>query len=404
MTAVLTSKNIKDELENAIKNKSWLEVYDSFSKRIVDEDEENYLALKNGVFHYFIYLAIEKEIPQKEFDEIIKKIYQELPNDYSGLGRFFNAFFNYRDTDLTFRGYILDRENKDENISDKIYYTFLDEENKKVIFNKKRLPYLLSMLENIPEDKIDSLYEGKFSIYCGYDFLTNNVKELEPIFNLKNPAFNIQKERDFGKLNETVLSLIARGSYEKTNEINKQMFKDLSEIVPSFEDVYLNAMYSIKEDFRGYAVEINNSLANFARFGEINIFDRLLELHKESLRKTEATGGDYSISVTSSIEVYLEKFDMSRVDFNKINVHEDIKENLIFIPLINIAILQDTKLDLSSEVMNYILNSFENESNKRNRINYYLEDFKDSFKKFFQSCELEKQLKVNNKKTNKVKL
>lgn len=404
--SAITSKNLKEEIESSLKTKSWIDTYNSLKERIFDEDPKNYWAIGNHYYPHFIYYAIEKEIPQQDFDKIINSIYEELPDKYDGLGLFFNAFFNERDTDLTFKGYLLEKDN-DEKVRDKLFYTFLDKENNKFIFNKKRLPYLLSMLEKIPENKIESLHEGKFSFYCAYSYLASNIKELEPILNLKNPAFLIEKEQYFGKLNNTILLLIGNESYEKSAKINKENFKILSEIMPSFENTFLNSLYKIKKEFGGYTVDIDAGLTNFAKFGNINIFDKLVELHKESLRKTEKEKKTYSTSIVSAIEVYFREFDITKINFNNINLNEDIKENFVHFPFFKVAMKQGTKLNLSDEVIEYfeknIHSNIDIYEDENYEFRFYIKRMSDELKKYFSALKLEKELSIIDNKVSKAK-
>ena len=179
--------------------------------------------------------------------------------------------------------------------------------------------------------------------------------------------------------------------------------------MPSFENTFLNSLYKIKKEFGGYTVDIDAGLTNFAKFGNINIFDKLVELHKESLRKTEKEKKTYSTSIASSISVYFRDFDMTKINFNNISLNEDIKENFVYLLFLNVAMEQGAKLNLNDEVIKYFEKNmiFEGDINidedEGYEFKFHIKRMSNNFKKYFSALKLEKELKILDNKTNKIK-
>src|SRR5690606_12620359 len=134
-----------------------IDTYKKLKHKVFKEDflSDSYLKIEDNYYAIFTYYSIIKNIHLNEFAYIIKDIYES--NKVFELGMFFDRFFNYSGTNMTFKDYI---NGNITSVFDKTYYTFLDYKDNNVIFNKEKLPYLLLMLEMIPEEKIKSLHEG----------------------------------------------------------------------------------------------------------------------------------------------------------------------------------------------------------------------------------------------------
>lgn len=355
MSNLITDSTIEEEILKSLENKSWLETYLSLEQKIYDDN--NYDAIGESYYFYFIYHAVNNKISQTEFDKIIKDIY--LNKNDNVIKSFLTAFFNYRNTDLDIEDYFACNM-EEQHISNLSYYTFLSKKNKKIIFNKEKLSYLLSILENLPPNKIKILHDSHFPTYCSEPYLLKNVKELKPIFNIKNIGFKKEKENEYLSMKKIILKRIGNNSYNLNQKENTKMIKNLSYIIDNFEECIYNAAFSLtKKIGNEYRFEADLGILNLIKYSDLNFFEKIVETHQLAIEKSEKEEAIYKFWINATIATSLDNFDISKINFNNMNINKSIQDNCPYLELLKIAKTKNIELDLNIDITNYLVETLQ---------------------------------------------
>lgn len=353
---------------------SWLKVSEKLQLLAEEEvKKEAYNSIEYNYLPIFLHYLIEKEISHVEFESVIKSIYNSKSNDL--LSSCFSRFFKGHGIDDLSKNSI----GKSDNIWENIYLCFLSYEDEKVIFNKKRLPYLLLLLNNFDESNIFSLHEGCFVSYC-LQMFESNMEELVPIFNIKNVAFNKEELKKHKSIFGAMINLVANNSYNKKDNVNKDMF--------IFLNKHIDLISTLQNEIICFAdyrsVKIDPAIVRFSQFGGDEIVNLLLkhisnvfnEQYNTNI-KLGFTENSYLLNeVTCSLEIFYEKIQFN-LDLKNININADIIENMVYITLLNVNIGNVQKMDkdlleylteklvlnsdnLNEEIFTYKKNNFSN--------------------------------------------
>lgn len=380
---MLKEENLSGYVEEYLQTGAKLEDIGRFIAQKAQENTNPYASIKDNYPTLLIYCLIQKQVPIEDFAAFIKNLYKQVPN----MEPTFDRFFNYRNTNLTLQGYmcligndpVVAKQVQDEwnpSIWDKLYYTFLLEENKKPVLNKQTLPYLLEMLKAIGEKEFKDLQYGKFSAYCGYNQLAQNPIELKPIFDLNNPAFNSEKTGEYYSLSKSVISYIASESYELSDEENKEKFHMLSVVIPNFKQVFLNTFLTVQKDGSDL-LKLNNGVVNFARYGNIDLIPYLVKKYQELYEQVQDNKKNKRRlnNVSSSISVYFEDF--APTDFtNLIDPTRELAYNLAALCFLALATKNAQTINMTVEQKQYVyaqLNKLQDDNEKGEINDLYFE-------------------------------
>ena len=359
MSNVITDSTMEEEILKSLENKNWLETYFSLEQKIYDDND--YDAIGDSYYPYFIYYAVNNKISQTEFNTIIKDIYSKKNDNV--MNTFLSAFFNYRNTNLDIDDYFA-CDMEEQHISSLYYYTFLSKKNKKIIFNKEKLPYLLSILENLPPNKIKSLHDSHFPTYCSEPYLLRNLQELEPIFNIKNIGFKKEKENEYLSMKKIILKRIGNNSYNLNQKENTKMIQNLSSIIDNFEECIYNAAFNItKKIGNEYRFETDLGVLNLIKFSDLNFFEKIVEIHQLAIQKSKEEEAIYKFYINATIATSLDNFDISKISFNNMDINKSIQDNCPYLELLKMAKVKGIDLDLNIGITNYLVENLQQVKN-----------------------------------------
>lgn len=388
---MINEKNLIEYVESLYKsNKSWVKTFDFLSKNIIAENLKSpFSSILSNYLSIFIYNMVDKQIDLKSFDEIIKHIYQKT--DAQNLEFCFNRFFNYSSVDINITEY--HKKNSKPDIWDHIFYCFLSLEDKKVIFKKEKLPYLLNMLNNIDENTIQALHYGKFPFYCL--MFESNLKELKPIFEIQNLAFKENKEKEYRNISGKIVRLIASNAYEKTDDINIENFNILNQMIDISQILKNESIYSLTIN-NNITVKLDPSIINFSKYGEVDLVSHIdcvfKDVYNTNLKyvKDKYANSNLIREIASSVNVYFSN--ISDFDPNKIDTSIPFVYNLVYLTLLDLEIKEGKELIIEDNIIDYLKDNFKEIEN--NDINYDLKHIfnVDKILKYLDYSSLNKKL------------
>jgi hypothetical protein len=415
-----TQCDLMDELYE--KSSHWPSVYEQIENLVKKELEvEKYSSISSNYRCIFLYHVINKEINLPDFKQILTSIFDITEDNKFNVGFTFDRFFNYRNTDITYKGYFqphLYTDTIKPSIWDHIYYTFHDWNETGLIVNKKNLPYLQAIIEYAPEKNIGVMYEGKLHFFIDTYLASGKVEEVLPILQSikQNPAFEKDGENQHRSFTGALINQLYHLSFQEKSDAREKMIKAVEEIkkvYPDFEDIIVKGLISEKNRFdKKEKIEINQDYLRVSVVLDMqktvedlntiyhNLYAKVAENHdiNSEDRKSYKAFSALFTELSSTISVYMDEpfnFDLAKIDITRNYV-----ENYIYLKVLQTQIEKGNPIIIPIEYEQYLLDYADSEITER----FYL-IFEDEAKKFksyiqdsFQYDKLNKILPINEEK------
>jgi hypothetical protein len=422
----LTVKNFeKNMFELFNSNSNWLESYKALEE-IYNQDSND---IGENFNARFIYNMIKNKVDLEQFSQVISHIYQT--DDKWALSIELNDFFVPDEVNLGIAAYCkLDKYNNKQSFTDNMTYLFLDFDKskpngKKLLLDKKNLPYLLVMTNEVKEDTVEILRVAGY-----YSFIKNfshNVEEIKPLIEMaqNNEAFQKSETGQYSNFFSSLLSDIGHNSYEKElypNQ-NKLIYKSLSKVLKNADDVIVEALFRPTRSNQLEKVSIDLGLLNYCLLieSEIDIISKIDEKYQQLLCevKPKKAKNDYNSlrAQDKVIQSFYAPMSVSfrehnfKLDCSKIDITKDFRENYIYLKLMEIKIKNKQDLEISKEVCQYVIKLYDEKSKKNDDdimtslfdIDTYLkkETILPYIKKYMQYKELDGSLEKNEESKKK---
>lgn len=420
-------QKLMDELYE--KTQNWSQVYEQIQDLVKKELElKTYSSIDSNYRCIFLYHVINKQIDMKEFKETVNNMFNITEKDKFHLEFTFDRFFNYRSTDITYKGYFQPHLCTDPikpSIWDHIYYTFHDWNETGLIINKKNLPYLQAILELAPAEHIGALYEGRFPALIDTYMSKNKTEEILPLLSVikQNPAFDIDGKNKHDNFINTLIYYLYHLSYNEeipdAKNIMCHAIEQIKTIYPDFEDIIASGLITQKNRHDGKEkIEIN---VNCLKVSSILDMQKTVEnldkcYHKCYLdiaqhHDIESDSGEsyrafkkLSEETDGSISVYMdEAFDF---DLTAMDISRNYVENFIYLKVLETQIKKGHFVKIPNDYENYLINYPDDKLTKRF---YFLWDdegnqFKNYILDHMQYSRLERTLPIHEEKENNSKL
>lgn len=422
------SEENQQELMNELyeKNHNWLHVYDQIEELVKKELElKTYSSIDSNYRCIFLYHIINKHIDITEFKEIVNKIFNINDKDEFHVGFTFDRFFNYRNTNITYKGYFqphLVTNPIEPGIWDHIYYTFHDWNETGLIVNKKTLPYLQAIIEQVPEKYIGVMYEGKLPLFIDTYLAYEKVEEILPVLQSikQNPAFEKDGENQHRSFTGAVINQLYHLSFQEKSDAREKMVKaveKIKKVYPNFEDIIVAGLISEKNRFdKKDKIEINQDYLRVSIVLNIqktvedldklyhNLYDKVAEkydINSEDKKSYKAFSHLFT-ELSSTISVYMDEafnFDLAKMDITRNYV-----ENYIYLKVLQTQIEKGNPINIPFEYEQYLLDYADSKITEKFWL-MFEEDarrFKSYIQGYFQYDKLNKILPVNEEKEIKI--
>lgn len=362
---------------------------------------------------FFIYHLISFKCDIESFSDVIRYIYDN--NDITNIDRSLCRFFDIGDLPMPLNEYVdLDKYNNHLPLWNNLCFLFIDiGVDKKFTLDQQNLPYLLSLLENITDDKVMALYYAKYH-YFVFSFI-GNLESIFPLIEIaqKNSAFSVSKEKEHKSFFHNLFCYIGEKSYDLSPERNKQIYHTLSKSIYNIDDIIIGCLFNthnvnrFTNQHNDKIFPINLAILNFCLNISFDIVPhiqtRYIALYQE-IKFNNPTYNDTDIykdiilSVFSSLHVGFSDMQFS-IDCSSINIKKNVYENYIYLKLIEISIINKNALTISQQVVNYFLDILGNDDEKIIKFNnryFHVEETGNYLKHYAHYLKMESSLEQKN--------
>lgn len=285
-----------------------------------EEDNDNYLDIYEQLQYipHFLYAMIHHRVKIELFIEVIEYIYDNY-NDISFLfDYFFKPTYPITSNDFLFN------KMKNQDIIKQIPYLFLSFEpyNHDIILNKENLPYLMKMIELIPEKKRTDLWDGNYSSFL--NIFSHNFHLIEPLLHLTmhyNQPFMVNYF--FRKIHSC---------YQEKEK--KNIVSSLLTVLPYLPDVVLENIWNKDYQIHSFIKQSNHNMLDFYLYlVESSCFVSNINNKTNELKHT-LSEQEFLLFFKEFPPVFSERIKRIselNLDFNELDITLSGSDNLIFI-------------------------------------------------------------------------